>query len=337
MAVSRVHHTGVVVRSLEQACAFFRDTLGLPLLREALIDDQGVKAALLDLGNPVLSEAEGPALSEAEGGLLELLEPVDPDTGIARYLEQRGEGLHHVCLEVDDITAALAGLKAKGVPLVDEEPRPGLVGSIAFLHPSALHGVLVELVDGPTALRDPRPAPALPALSQAEGSGAEGTRDPRPPTRDPGVPPASGAVQRLDHLVFAVQEMAPALAGWARAFGLRPDPAPYQPPGTHMELGVLRLREGPALSEVEGAFLELVRPTSAGHRVARFLAERGEGMFSVSLQVDDLDAAVRGLRAKGVPVSEPEPGVYPGTKVARIPRASAHGVAVQLIQRAPPS
>ncbi len=128
---TRVHHTGVVVRSLEEACAFYRDTLGLPLLKEALIEDQGVKAALLDFGN----------------GLLELLEPVDPDTGIARYLEQRGEGLHHVCLEVDDIRAALAGLKAKGVPLVDEEPRAGLVGTVAFLHPSALHGVLVELVE----------------------------------------------------------------------------------------------------------------------------------------------------------------------------------------------
>ena len=129
-AVRRVHHTGVVVRSLEEAYGFYRDSLGLRLVKEAYIEDQGVKAALLDLGN----------------GLLELLEPVQPDTGIARYLEQRGEGLHHVCLEVDDIEGALADLRAKGVPLVDQEPREGLVGTIAFLHPTALHGVLVELV-----------------------------------------------------------------------------------------------------------------------------------------------------------------------------------------------
>ena len=135
MAVRRVHHTGVVVRSLDEAYAFFRDTLGLRFLKEELIADQGVKAALLDLGN----------------GLLELLEPVEPDTGIARYLQGRGEGLHHVCLEVDDIEAELAGLKAKGVQLIDETPRPGLTGTVAFLHPSALHGVLVELVHGPTA------------------------------------------------------------------------------------------------------------------------------------------------------------------------------------------
>ncbi len=129
--VNRVHHTGMVVRSLDDAYAFYRDTLGLPLLKEEVIQDQGVRAALLDLGN----------------SLLELLEPVEPDTGIARFLERRGEGLHHVCLEVNDIRAALADLKARDVPLIDEAPRAGLTGTIAFLHPSALNGVLVELVE----------------------------------------------------------------------------------------------------------------------------------------------------------------------------------------------
>lgn len=136
MTPKRIHHTGVVVRSIEESYRFFRDTLGLPVVKEEVIEDQGVKAALLDLGN----------------GLLELLEPINSETGIARFLETRGEGLHHVCLEVDDIKAKLADLKAKGVRLIDEEPREGIVGSIAFVHPSALHGVLVELVDSSTAL-----------------------------------------------------------------------------------------------------------------------------------------------------------------------------------------
>jgi methylmalonyl-CoA/ethylmalonyl-CoA epimerase len=135
VVLNRIHHTGVVVRSLEEAYPFYRDILGLRLIKEAVMQDQGVKAALLDLGN----------------SLLELLEPIEPDTGIARFLEQRGEGLHHVCLEVDDIRVALADLKAKGVPLVDEEPREGLVGTIAFLHPTALHDVLVELVEAGSA------------------------------------------------------------------------------------------------------------------------------------------------------------------------------------------
>jgi len=131
-------------------------------------------------------------------------------------------------------------------------------------------------------------------------------------------------IERLDHLVFAVEEMKGALADWAAAFGLEPDPAPYEPPGTHMELGILPVGE---------AFLELVRPTTDSHRVARFMAERGEGMFSVSLEVNDLEAAVDELRSKGLTVSDPEPGVLPDTRVARIPRASAHGVAIQLIER----
>lgn len=137
MIPKRIHHTGLVVRSLEETYALFRDALGMRLLEEAHIEDQGVRAALLDLGN----------------SLVELLQPVDDETGIARYLERHGEGLHHVCLEVDDIRATLAGLKRKAVPLIDEEPREGLVGEIAFLHPTALHGVLVELVDAATVHR----------------------------------------------------------------------------------------------------------------------------------------------------------------------------------------
>lgn len=134
---NRIHHTGIVVRSLDEACALYRDTLGMRLVKEAVMPDQGVRAALLAM----------------DGGLFELLEPIEPDTGVARFLESRGEGMHHVCLEVDDIKATLTDLKAKGVPLVDEEPREGLTGSIAFLHPSALHGVLVELLDSATAFR----------------------------------------------------------------------------------------------------------------------------------------------------------------------------------------
>lgn len=136
-SINKVHHTGVVVRSIEEAFGLYRDTLGMRVVKEAVMEDQGVKAALLDIGN----------------SFLELLEPIDPEFGIARFLEKRGEGLHHVCLEVDDIHASLVDLKSKDVELIDEEPREGLTGEIAFIHPSALHGVLVELVHGPTAFR----------------------------------------------------------------------------------------------------------------------------------------------------------------------------------------
>jgi methylmalonyl-CoA epimerase len=125
---TKIHHVGIVVRDLEAAYTFYRDTLSLPLAKEDIIQDQGVKAALLSLG-----------ASEVE-----LLEPIDASTGIARFLERHGEGLHHLCFATEDVHQALAAAKAKGMPLIDQTPRPGLAGLICFLHPKASHGVLIE-------------------------------------------------------------------------------------------------------------------------------------------------------------------------------------------------
>lgn len=131
--VKNIHHIGIVVRSLAKAYGFWRDALGLPLLREAEIADQGVRAALLAAGD-----------SE-----IELLEPTRDDTGVARFLAKRGEGLHHLCLGTPNVDADLGALRAQGVPLLDETSRQGLAGRIAFLNPSACHGVLVELATPP--------------------------------------------------------------------------------------------------------------------------------------------------------------------------------------------
>jgi methylmalonyl-CoA/ethylmalonyl-CoA epimerase len=131
--IKKVHHVGIVVREMEQAMRFYRDTLGLRLRRLETIEDQGVKAALLNLGD-----------SE-----IELLEPVKPDTGVARYLESRGEGLHHVCFEVDSVDRDLDALKGQQIELIDQTPRNGLAGRICFLHPRALDGTLVELCEPP--------------------------------------------------------------------------------------------------------------------------------------------------------------------------------------------
>jgi len=129
----RIHHVAVVVRDLEQALGFYRDTLGLPVRKVETLVEQGVKAALLDIEN-----------SE-----IELLEPLSVESGIGRFLERRGEGLHHVCFTTPDIRAEMADLKARGVELIDEEPRHGIAGLICFLHPRAHAGVLVELVEAP--------------------------------------------------------------------------------------------------------------------------------------------------------------------------------------------
>lgn len=127
--VRKIHHVGIVVAQLTTAYRFYRDTLALPLIQEAEIEDQGVRAALL-------------GAQEAE---IELLQPIRGGTGVARFLEKRGEGLHHLCFETLDVGAALCQFKAAGVALIDETPRQGLAGRIGFLHPRACAGVLVEL------------------------------------------------------------------------------------------------------------------------------------------------------------------------------------------------
>src|SRR3954463_9281890 len=125
-----VDHIGIAVEDVGQALAFYRDALGLHVETPEDVPSQGVRAHFIPAGNAAL----------------ELLEATAQDSPIARFISRRGPRLHHVTLRVDDIHAALAGLKARGVRLVDEAPRPGAEGAlVAFIHPAAAHGVLVEL------------------------------------------------------------------------------------------------------------------------------------------------------------------------------------------------
>src|SRR5258706_6093926 len=126
--LKKIHHVGIVVRSLEEAYRFYQGTLGLHVHKTAEVKDQGVRAALLTCGH-----------SE-----IELLEPIDLAGTVARFLDKRGEGLHHVCFESDDVEGDLEAARAKGLPLIDEKPRLGLAGRICFLHPKGTAGVLVE-------------------------------------------------------------------------------------------------------------------------------------------------------------------------------------------------
>jgi methylmalonyl-CoA/ethylmalonyl-CoA epimerase len=126
--LKKIHHVGVVVPNLDAAMALWRDLLGLHLTKAEIVQDQGVKAALLLAG-------------ESE---IELLEPLNPDNGVGKFLARRGGGLHHVCFESDDVARELDGARAKGIKLIDQQPRPGLAGMICFLHPKATRGVLVE-------------------------------------------------------------------------------------------------------------------------------------------------------------------------------------------------
>jgi len=126
----RIDHIGIVVHDIKEALNAYETALGLPLREVAEVPDQKVEVAFLPLGE----------------SNIELVQPLTDDTGIAKFLDKRGEGIHHICIEVDDIEAALARLKAHGVQLIDETPRRGAHGRVAFVHPKAMHGVLIELV-----------------------------------------------------------------------------------------------------------------------------------------------------------------------------------------------
>src|SRR5260370_13518170 len=123
-----IHHVGVVVPNLDASLKFWRDTLGLHLTKSATIEEQGVRAALLKVG-------------ESE---IELLEPLDAENSVGKFLARRGGGLHHVCFETDDVAQALVAPRAKDIQLLDQKPRHRLAGIICFLHPKPTRGLLAE-------------------------------------------------------------------------------------------------------------------------------------------------------------------------------------------------
>ena len=130
--IKRVHHIGIVVKSLDEAVAVYQNGLGLSVSKITASEKDGVKIAFMPAG-------------ESD---IELLEPTNPANGVGRFLETRGEGIHHIAIEVDDIEAHMRRLEAAGAVLIDKAPRRGAEGMVAFVHPKSMKGVLVELVQG---------------------------------------------------------------------------------------------------------------------------------------------------------------------------------------------
>ena len=124
-------HVGVAVKDIGAALAFFRKVFDVPDAEVVLMEDQGVRACLVEVGQT----------------RLELLEPTGPESGVGRFIERRGEGLHHLALNVTDISGKLQTLQTLSVDLIDQTPREGLSGTIAFIHPRSMFGVLTELVE----------------------------------------------------------------------------------------------------------------------------------------------------------------------------------------------
>ena len=131
--LGRIHHVAVVVERMDSALGFWRDSLGLELeVVEDMAHDR-VRIAFLPVGE----------------SKIELVEPTDDTTGVARFLAKSGEGFHHVCFEVENLAETLLRLEIDGIELIDTWPRKGAEGPVAFLHPRSCHGVLVELIEAP--------------------------------------------------------------------------------------------------------------------------------------------------------------------------------------------
>ncbi len=132
-----LNHVCIAVNDIDDTLAFYGDVFGAAAAEVEDIEDQAVRAALVRVG----------------GSQLEFIQPTDPSGGVARFIERRGEGVHHIAFEVENLQERLDALAASGVRLIDAAPREGLSGMIAFLHPRSTRGVLIELVDQDTARR----------------------------------------------------------------------------------------------------------------------------------------------------------------------------------------
>ena len=129
--LGRIDHIGVAVEDLDAALTLYAEVLGMPVVHRETLEEQGVEAVLLDVGE----------------NHVELLAPLGPDTPVGKFLAKKGPGLHHVAYQVGDVVATLAALKAAGTRLIDETPRVGIRDSrVAFVHPASTGGVLTEIV-----------------------------------------------------------------------------------------------------------------------------------------------------------------------------------------------
>lgn len=134
MNISHIEHLGIAVKSIEASLPYYEGVLGLKCYNIEVVEDQKVKTAFFKVGQTKI----------------ELLEPTSPESTIAKFIEKKGEGIHHIAFSVDSVASALADAESKGVQLIDKAPRPGAEGlNIAFLHPKSTHGVLTEFCEHP--------------------------------------------------------------------------------------------------------------------------------------------------------------------------------------------
>lgn len=254
MTLTHVHHIGIVVHDADKAAELWRDTFGLHKAVDREIDSQGVRGIIFPLDNCEV----------------ELLQPTREGTGIAKFLETNGEGFHHLCFGTTDVATELKTAEAKGMNMIDTEPREGLSGMIGFIHPRSNHGVLIELAEPP-------------ADAPVHNGPAEG---PYP--------------HAMHHMTVAVHEIAPVVDEWTERFGLSI--------GRHAESEALGI-EAQFLS-LGGTEIELVRPLEGSGGPLRRKLERGEGLFMLALTVRDAEQSVAYLRTRGLTVTDANTGAF---------------------------
>ena len=269
-----INHVAVVVRDVGEALRFYHEVLGLPVGHQATVTDQGVHAVLLPVGDDEI----------------ELLEPTNPAGGVARFLEKKGEGIHHLCMETPDVAAALARVKAAKLPVIDQAPRQGLAGTIAFLHPGACHGVLFELAQPPQATNQAAPA-------------ARGIR-----------------ATRMDTIYVATKDIAAAAENYAKNFD-----ATVTGPVRDVNFGVTRtaVRIGTScLTLLDAGELSAVAADDP------FVGNRREGVLGFRLAVEDFAAAEDYLKGKDIALSVRGAGV--GSPIGRMLAGNTNGVSLFL-------
>jgi len=292
--ITAIHHIGIAVQSLSEAYRLYRDVLGLPLVKEAEIADQGVRAALLAAGD-----------SE-----IELLEPLGANSGMGRFIARHGEGLHHICFGTPDVAAELTAAKDKGADLIDATPRAGLAGRIGFLHPRSCAGVLVELAT---------PFEVAPGIEVAGSRAA--------PAIEVAGSRAAPAIEVAGSRASPAIEVAGSRASPARSG------SPHAGPGLRLKrliIGAKEPRETAGLFQRLFAFPEIAinggtRVMLAVGRGALLLVPAGEvggteGMVAISMVSDDFDQLTASLASAGTR------GVLRGTGEVTLEPLATHGV-----------
>ncbi len=139
MGIKKIDHIGIAVKDIQSVLGFYAEALGLENLGYEVVEDQGVRVAFLPVGE----------------SRFELLEPLNEDSPVAKFIAKRGEGIHHICLDVDNVGETLGEMKERGLQVIDQQPRPGAHHKeIAFVHPKASSGVLIELSQDAPGYRD---------------------------------------------------------------------------------------------------------------------------------------------------------------------------------------